>query len=181
MIHRTRKLISVTILLSLLIAPGTSSPQATSSSQEASLKNFLQKTFKTSSSDSGTKYLSAFVNLNGDGRQEAIVYLLGPNSCGSGGCNLFVLAPAERSFKVITEMTITRTPIRVLTTKTNGWYDLSVHVQGGGIQPGYDAKLSFNGKKYPSNPSVPPAHKLRENPAGKSVITSLEHATSFYP
>lgn len=181
MIHRAGQLLSITILLSLLIASSISPAQAVPASSEASLENFLQKTFKTSSSDGGTKYISAFVDLNGDGRQEVIVYFLGPDWCGSGGCTLFVLTPAGPSFKVITEMTVSHPPIRVLATKTNGWNDLSVRVQGGGIQPGYDAKLSFNGKKYPGNPSDPPDRKLQENPAGKNVISSLENATSLYP
>ena len=182
MIHRAAQLMSATILLPLLIAPGISPAQAVSASPETSLKKFLQKTFGPQSPDGPpTRYVSAFVDLNSDGRQEAIVYLLGPDWCGSGGCTLFVLAPAGPSFKVITKMTVTNPPIRVLATKTNGWSDLCVRVQGGGIQPGYDAKLSFNGKKYPGNPSVSPAHKLPENSPGKSVISSLEDATSLFP
>ena len=169
------------MFLSLLTASNTAITQTVSGSRDASLKKFLQKTLSPPTTDNPTKYLSAFVDLNDDGRQEVIVYLLGSDLCGSGGCTLFVLAPAGPSFKVITETTITHPPIRVLATKTNGWNDLSVRVQGGGIQPGYDAKLSFNGKKYPGNPSVPPARKLQGNPAGESVISSLENATSLYP
>ncbi|MFZ3201855.1 MAG: hypothetical protein WA175_11985 [Candidatus Acidiferrales bacterium] len=63
-----------------------------------------------------------------------------------------------------------RLPIRVLATKSNGWYDISVRVQGGGIQPGYEAKLSFDGKTYDNNPSVSPAERLTQKLAGKTVI-----------
>jgi hypothetical protein len=94
---------------------------------------------------------------------------------------MLVLAPQGSSFKVITRMMITRPPIRVLATKTNGWSDLSVHVRGGGIVNGYDAQLSFNGKKYPSNPSVPPARKLQTKPTGNVIIPSIDNATPLYP
>jgi hypothetical protein len=54
-------------------------------------------------------------------------------------------------------------------------------VQGGGIQPGYEAKLSFNGKTYPKNPSVPPAQRLTQQAVGKVVVpvTVREKLTSW--
>jgi|HubBroStandDraft_3_1064219.scaffolds.fasta_scaffold184111_2 hypothetical protein len=57
--------------------------------------------------------------------------------------------------------------IDFLDSKCSGWHDLGVWVQGGGIQPGYEASLSFNGKEYPSNPTVPPAQPLAKKVSGK--------------
>jgi beta-aspartyl-peptidase (threonine type) len=59
---------------------------------------------------------------------------------------------------------------RFLETKTNGWHDLSVVVAGEGILSAYDAKLSFDGTTYPTNPSTPPATQLLETAPGKVVI-----------
>jgi len=168
--------VTAAILLSFAITPCTGLAQQA----EATLKKFLQQYEGPLASSSTTKYISALVDLNGDGKQEVIAYLLGPEWCGSGGCTMLVLAPQGSSFKVITRMTISNPPIRVLDTKTNGWRDLTVHVSGGGIS-GYDAKLSFNGKKYPSNPSVPPARKLQGKTAGDDIIPSLDNATPLYP
>ena len=42
--------------------------------------------------------------------------------------------------------------------------------QGGGIQPGYEAELRFDGKTYPANPSVPPARPLKGKPEGEMLI-----------
>jgi len=42
----------------------------------------------------------------------------------------------------------------VLSHRTNGWRDLSVLVAGGGIIPGYQAVLQFDGRAYPSNPAM---------------------------
>jgi hypothetical protein len=64
--------------------------------------------------------------------------------------------------------TITRPPIRVLRTTTQGWRDIAVRVEGGGILPGYEAVLRFNGAGYPSNPSLAP--RAQERPAGAVVI-----------
>jgi hypothetical protein len=138
--------------------------------QEDSLKRFLQDYVGSSANDKTTQYFSAFVDLKGDGTHEVIVYLSGDGWCGSGGCTMLVLAPKDFSYKVLTNIPITRPPIRVLATKSNGWHDLAVRVQGGGIARAYEAKLSFNGKTYPTNPSVPPAQRLPKNEAGEVVV-----------
>lgn len=144
------------------------------SGREESLKKFLQKYdgSPASADEKTTRYTAAFVDLKDDGTEEAIVYLLGPRWCGSGGCSCLILVPEGSSFRVITKTTVTQPPIRVLSTKTNGWRDLAVGVSGGGIQPGYTARLRFNGRKYPGNPTVPPAQRLRKNAEGKVVISA---------
>jgi hypothetical protein len=144
---------------------------ATAQSKPDRLTEFLQSYVGISNEETKTtQYFSAFVDLRDDGTKEVIVYLSSDGWCGTGGCTMLLLAPEDSSYRVITRTTITRPPIRVLTTKTNGWHDLGVWVQGGGIQPGYEAKLSFNGKKYPGNPSAPPAQRLTRKVAGKIVV-----------
>src|SRR5579884_3275526 len=102
--------------------------------ESAKLKKFLRDYLKDSY-DSGrkTSYFAASVNL-GDSGGQMIVYFTDPNSCGTGGCTSLILAPSDSSYKVITSITIGWPPIRVLSTKTNGWHDLAIWVQGGGIQ-----------------------------------------------
>lgn len=127
------------------------------SSQEGiTLKTFLQSYLRDpdDGDDKTTQYSYAFTDLDDDGVSEAIVYLIGQSWCGSGGCAVLVLKRNGSSYKVVTHMTIARPPIHVLPSKTKGWHDISVWVQGGGIQPGYAAVLSFNGKKYPGNPTT---------------------------
>lgn len=43
--------------------------------------------------DGALTYAQASVDLNGDGTDEVLAYVMGPMVCGSGGCNLYVLAP----------------------------------------------------------------------------------------
>jgi hypothetical protein len=135
------------------------------------LKKYVMEKYRPRKEDQ-LRYLDAFVDLDDDGNDEAIVYLVGPNWCGSGGCSMLVLTPAPSSpdYRVIVHTTITRTPIRVLQTSSHGWRDVGVWVQGGGIQPGYEAILRHDGKTYPSNPStVPPTQG--KTPSGKVLIS----------
>jgi len=92
---------------------------------------------------------------------------------------MLVLAPSGASYKLITKTPIVRLPIRVLTTKTNGWHDLSVVVGGGGMSA-YEAKLSFDGSSYPQNPSVPPVQRLRGKTAGKVLISETAKAEHLF-
>jgi len=131
--------------------------------------------------DRGTRYISVFRDLNGDGVPEAIVYLLGRAWCGSGGCTTLILERDNDSLKVLTKVTVTRLPIRVLTKASNGWRSLGVWVEGGGIQPGYEAELEFDGGTYPTNPTVPPARRLAVSSEGDVVIGTLEAAVALYP
>ena len=148
----------------------------TAPTAEASLRRFLQ----TLDDDKGTRYIATFRDLNGDGTPEAIVYLIGNGWCGSGGCNTLVLARAGDAWKVLGNTTITRPPIRVLSRTAHGWHSIGVWVQGGGIQPGYQAELPFDGKGYPGNPTVPPARKLEVRAEGEVVIASMQNARPLY-
>jgi hypothetical protein len=120
--------------------------------------------------DKTTQYFSAFVDLDEDDRQAVVVYVTGRYWCGSGRRRMLVLAPKGSSYAVVTETTITRLPIRVLTMKSNGWHDIGVWVQGGGVQPAYEAALSFDGKTYPSNPSSLPARPFDGKMTGEVVV-----------
>lgn len=134
-----------------------------------------------------TRYRLALADLNGDDQPEALIYAIDTagggeaDLCGSGGCDLYVLSPTATGYRLVTNISITRPPIRVLPTITHGWHDLAVLVAGGGIIPGYEARLRFNGSSYPENPSVLPATHL-EDVIGKVVINepSLETIRSVY-
>jgi len=126
-----------------------------------------------------TRYSVALSDLNGDHRPEALIYAMATaeggdqtDLCGSGGCMLYVLSLTPTGYRLVTKITITRPPIRVLPTTSHGWSDLSVLVAGGGIIPGYEARLRFDGHGYPANPTIPPA-RVFEGGAGKTVIAEM--------
>ena len=164
---------SVLVTLSLAEAQGTQ--DATLSARHDSLKRVL----RTLDEDTSTRYVAAFRDLNDDGTPEAIVYLIGRKWCGSGGCNTLILTRDGASWRVVATITITRPPIRVLRDSSNGWHSIGVWVQGGGVQPGYEAELRFDGETYPRNPSALPARRSK-TPTGEVVIPSAQNGTPLY-
>ena len=114
------------------------------------------------------RYKRADADLNGDGRRESIVYAT--DSCGSGGCDMYVLSPEGKSFRLVLDASVSQLPIRLLPTSTQGWRDIGVTVSGGGIMQPYMARLRFNGGRYPDNPTVPPAIPLKR-PTGRLLIS----------
>ena len=145
-------LVLVLALASLLAAPAAAQP-----SQADRLHSFLQATFASARQDWGdTSYVSAFADLNGDGRDEALVSLYSGLFCGSGGCALYIYTPAGASWREVAELTIVNAPVRLLNTRTRGWRDLAVHVRGGGIDIPHEARMRFDGRTYASNPSLAP-------------------------
>ncbi len=154
--------------------------------EEENLRRGLQDYVGDPNSDGNkaTRYFSAFVDLRDDGVDDAIVYLSDDGWCGSGGCTTLVLAPEGSSYRVVTRLTITRPPILVLATKSHGWHDIGVWMQGGGIQPGYEAEFSFSGKSYlyRGEPTLQPSERLRERVLpGKVVVPRSAVGKPLYP
>ena len=184
---QARKLaLALIALLAFLATTSVSDAQKqTLSGQVPSLQDFLIQYIGAPDSQQdrdNTRYLLATADLNGDGHPETIVYILSPGLCGSGGCTMLILALENSQYKVLAETSITRLPIRLLFTKTNGWNDVGVFVAGGGIHRGYEAKLAFDGKEYPGNPTVPPARKLPSGAPGTILIAAdtESHAKRVY-
>ncbi|NRF40196.1 hypothetical protein [Pedobacter foliorum] len=86
-------------------------------------------------------------NINEEPKKEIFVGLTGPYFCGSGGCTVLLLNPEG---ELVTKFTVTESPLLIADTFTMGWRDLILHSQG------KDHLMKFNGKTYPSNPSVQP-------------------------
>lgn len=165
-------IICIMILCSVNVRANRCLPNSTG---EPSLVDCL----KSIITDSDVQYISALRDLNYDGIPEAIVYLMG-NYCGSGGCNTLILAQDATSWKVIATITVSWPPIYVFNNSSNGWRDIGVFVGGGGIYPGYEAVLSFDGDSYPSNPTVAPSRQINENDTGENVIASRQGAVYLY-
>lgn len=93
------------------------------------------------------RYVHAKVDLNGDGRDEMLVYLLGPVFCGTGGCNLQIFTPSSEGYVLVSDLSTSRTPLVVAATRSAGWFDLFKLESGGGAPQSY-VKLTFDGTRY---------------------------------
>jgi hypothetical protein len=111
----------------------------------------------------------AFVDLDGDGRDDLLMLLEDPNWCGTGGCTLLVFRQGEAAFELVTETSVTNPPIAVATQRHSGWHDLLVNVGGGGLEPG-TVVLQHDGTGYPDNPSLMAALAPDALPSATVVI-----------
>lgn len=91
------------------------------------------------------KYLTGHADLNSDGHLEHFVLIQDPYFCGSGGCSSVIF---DHSGQIITQMTVSDTPVLLADSEHNGWQDFIVWSSGA-----YHL-MSFNGNSYPTNPSV---------------------------
>jgi hypothetical protein len=92
------------------------------------------------------------VDLNGDGKPEVLVYLVGGSpSCGTGGCHTLIFKTVGTGYDLVSEIGLTRLPIIVTERRTNGWKDLIILTVGGGARANYWL-VQFNGRTYPENP-----------------------------
>jgi hypothetical protein len=101
------------------------------------------------------RYFYTFADLNQDGDQEAIAYLVGSYACGTGGCTALIFDADGSDYTLNSRITVARTPIVVTDQQTEGWRDLVIPVSGGGATPGYHV-VRWNGTAYAANPSVAP-------------------------
>ena len=149
------------------------------SDQDKNLQRFLRSYVRKSApaDDPSTRYFRAFVDLNGDRKDEVIVYLMGDWWCGSGGCPTLILAPIDGSFVVISNILATRPPILVLQSTSHGWRNFGVFVQGGGIMQGYEAEVQFDGSRY--RPLTPLKH-LAQDAAGETIFTTTSESMRLF-
>jgi len=93
------------------------------------------------------RYVYDRVDLDGDGKDETFVYLLGPYFCGTGGCTLLLFTPARDVYSLLAEFPISRVPVVVSPARSQGWNDLWRLESGGGAPPSY-VRHVFDGRRY---------------------------------
>jgi len=93
------------------------------------------------------RYIYSRIDLNGDGRDEVLVYPLGSIFCGSGGCNLLLFTGTQDGLSLVGAFSISRTPVIVSEQKSGGWNDLFKPESGGGAKASY-VRYAFDGKQY---------------------------------
>ena len=100
------------------------------------------------------------IDLDNDGKKEVFVNFVSPYFCGSGGCTLLLL---NSDLKLITKFTVTRIPIFAEKDLANGYKKLLNESEGEWKE------LIFDGKKYPSNPTLLKKSKI-EQPSYEAEI-----------
>jgi hypothetical protein len=93
-------------------------------------------------------YGYALFDLNGDGRNEAIVWARDSSWCGTSGCALSIFSRTKSGWKFASDGPNTRPPIQVLASRTHGWRDLSGFQYGGGVDRPFRSWIRFDGHDY---------------------------------
>src|SRR5262245_17836215 len=122
--------------------------------------------------DGEVRYFASSIDLNGDGRDEIIVHLVGETLCGWEGCDTLVFTPSDAGFRHVTTIRLTHAPIRISPRSTNGWRNLIVSVSGDGVRR-HDRELPYDGESYPSDPTTIPVRRWARTSA-EVVIPSDE-------
>lgn len=108
---------------------------------------------------------SATADLNADGFDDALVYALGPDWCGSAGCTLFVFKGSAEGYALLSKTTIVQLPLAVSAQQTAGWKDLILHAKGVG-----DVVLKATDQGYPLNPSLQPTASADDLEGSKVLL-----------
>jgi hypothetical protein len=122
--------------------------------EDADLRSAIDRYTLTRSRTPG-EYNVAGVDLNGDGKAEAVVLFSGTDWCQKTGCSLVVFQKEAVGYKPVSHITSVAAPVLIGPEASFGWRDLMVNT-GGGAAPVRTVRLGFTGKGYPSNALLQP-------------------------
>ena len=158
-------MIKLTLLSLIFFHFFTPSLQAQNASKPLlnAIQDYIVKRYKVNGG--GTlnfpKFSHVLTDLNGDGINDAIVLTQDPRWCGTGGCIMVIFRGNKKGYTFVSESGLVKTPVRILTEKSQGWRNLMVHAGKTG-----DVVLRIDGTKYPYNSSeAPKANQYQINSA----------------
>ncbi len=134
------------------------------------LKPFLSENYLTDADrrairEKDRKFQFYEIDLNNDGKKEIFINFPTRYFCGSGGCTLLLL---NSDLEIISKFTVTQTPLYAVDEMENGYKKL--YVESGGEWK----ELLFDGKKYPSNPTM--AKKSSKEPGETAEVIFADNA-----
>jgi hypothetical protein len=121
---------------------------------EAELRKAIER-YRISKNRGEANVDNAGVDLNGDGKPEALVLFAGADWCLQTGCSLVVFQLEATGYRPVSHVTRVRPPIMVGPDNNFGWNDLLVQT-GGGPSPVRTVRLGFTGNGYPGNALLQP-------------------------
>ena len=147
---------AVLLSLALFLAPPDSSATDTSARQIQLMQAVEAYVTPVGAPSEDVRLRTEWADLNGDGVQDALVYIEAESWCGSGGCTVIVFEAITDSvevaelgaFRPAAEISLMHGPVVVADTQTEGWADLLVQGDAGSM-----VRLAFTGETYPMSPS----------------------------
>ncbi len=163
------------LLAQLLVAASPALTASTDTSwADASVPEALRRAVSEyaepfTTEDAPVAWQVRWADLNDDAYPDALVYVSGPDWCGSGGCTLLVFEAiigedvvALGSYRPAAEISQIHGAVVVGEARSNGWRDLVVEDADGALRA-----LRFDGEAYPLSPAdgapldaLPPGERL---------------------
>lgn len=139
-------------------APVITAIPETGSPSDATLRSAIGEYIAARGAPPNSVYEYIREDLNGDGRDDALVMFDLPyhHWCGWGGCTMLVMQANGAGFSPRGEVTRVRGPVVITHAKTSGWKDISVRASGTNLAD-RDVVLRFDGRGYPVNPTTEPS------------------------
>lgn len=144
------------LALALFLVPTDSTAMTPDSAMAQLLQAVYTYTAPFGAAAEDLQIRTEWVDVSGDGVEDALVYLNSPSWCGSGGCTVLVFEAITDSvdvaelgaFRPAAEISMMNGPVVVSETGHDGWKDLIVE-KGDGSH----AALRFDGETYPMSPA----------------------------
>jgi hypothetical protein len=137
----------------------------------ATAPDYNQQMVGTDGDSGKARYTSAKADLNGDGKDEVFVYLMGPFFCGTGGCNLLVFSMGSDGYNLLANIPTSESLVIQAETQNEGYSDIW-RMQSGGGMPAEYVRHQYKGGKYIEVSRTPADTK----PTGTVV---MEEASDF--
>lgn len=171
--HPVSPMLAALLSLVLLLTPPDSSA-TDSSARQIQLMQAVEA-YVAPVANEDVRLRTEWADLNGDGTDDALVYVESESWCGSGGCTVVVFEAITDSvevaelgaFRPAAEISLMHGPVVVAETQTEGWADLLVQSETGSTM-----RLCFTGETYPMSPSDGIA--LAGPAAGTTLFASAE-------
>lgn len=140
---------------------------------DGKLVETLTQYIKDKGGPANTSYEFSRIDLDGDGRRDGIAVMRLPFNqwCTGDGCMMVVFKASEDDFARVSEITPVRTPVTISKTRTNGWHDLLMRVDGHLEWPAKSVALRYDGVGYPQDPFYEPGiQAMNEMAEGVSIF-----------
>lgn len=144
---------------------------------EAQLRQAIER-YRISKSRGEANVDNAGVDLNGDGKPEALVLFAGQDWCLQTGCSLVVFQLEANGYRPVSHVTSVRPPVLVGPDSNFGWSDLLVQT-GGGAAPVRTVRLGFSGNGYPGNALLQPEALIETVSRSQGVLAESTGFSAF--
>lgn len=172
-----KKVALILIIISSILTLGFDTKYRASSNTKPNEK--LEKVIMNNDNikdDVNDRYIYFYEDLNDDKKDEIIVFLWGDNYSGTGGGTLMIF---NNKYNLISKTTVVNMPIIISKNKTNGYRDIIVKVEGGGVYKEFYSVLQYENNKYPLNASVQEQINLDKNNIKRVINMEITPTNGF--